>query len=216
MTENQKSLNETIGADARAGDVFASNDRVRLDPYNDSHFEDHVRLQSAVNPGTTSVLTSTATAREFYRQSLVERTEGVLLVVFDQASNEFVGEVAVHDFDADQWEIGCELLPEFQGVGYGSSATSLLVNTLKGIEKCPGVIGKIDADNAASIHMVRKLGGVPAGTGLTSIGRFLGEEGRAKFAREHQDLLNDEVRAMAKEFHVEPEHLLTHVLVFKL
>lgn len=45
---------------------------------------------------------------------------------------------------------------------------------------------------------------------------LLGEDRIAELAREGGELLTDEVRALTSEFQVEPEQLLTHVLVFKI
>lgn len=107
-------------------------------------------------------------------------------------------------------------MPERQGEGYASSAASALVDALKVLPECPRVIVRTHADNAASIKVARKIGGIPFGIDTTLAVSLLGEERIAELAREDGELLTDKVRVLASEFHIEPEQLLTHVLVFKI
>lgn len=209
-------LSETIGAAFRSSAMPIANDRVHLVPYCDQLFEDHLRLRMALYPAITKFMTATESNAAFYRKMQVEDEAGVTLAILDNETDEFVGEVMVHDFDAEPWELDWDVLPERQGEGYASSAASALVDTLKVLPECPGVIARMHADNVASINVARKIGGIPFGIDTTLAVSLLGEDRTAELAREGGKLLTDEARDLASEFRVEPEQLLTHVLVFKI
>ena len=212
----QPMLNETIGAAFRSSATLIANDRVHLVPYCNQLFEDHLRLRMALYPAITKFTTATTSDVAFYRKTQAEDEAGVTLAILDNETDEFVGEVMVHDFDAEPWELGWDVLPERQGEGYASSAASALVDALKVLSECPGVIVRTHADNAASIKVARKIGGIPFGIDTTLAVRLSGEDRIAELAREGGELLTDKVRVLASESHVEPEQLLTHVLVFKI
>ena len=209
-------LNETIGAAFRSSAMLIANDRVHLVPYCDQLFEDHLRLRMTLYPAITKFMTATESNAAFYRKTQVEYEAGVTMAILDNETDEFIGEVMVHDFDAEPWELGWDVLPEHQGVGHASSAASTLVDTLKVLPECPGVIARMHADNVASIKVARKIGGIPFGIDTTLAVSLLGEDRTAELAWEGGKLLTDEARDLASEFRVEPEQLLTHVLVFKI
>lgn len=73
-------------------------------------------------------------------------------------------------------------------------------------------IARIEADNQRSQHMLRKLGFKPAGIDTFIIRE---PEELEKFEEVRLDEINDNIRALAKEFNVEPRKLLSHLLVFK-
>jgi RimJ/RimL family protein N-acetyltransferase len=210
------SLNEALGADLRKLGTFATSSRMRLVPYSDEHFEDHLRLRLALYPALTNAFLQMDNGLQNYRKMQVEDLRGIKLMIHGVKTDEFVGEVAISDFDEAPWEIGWDILPAHQRKGYATSAARLLIDRLASLPECPGIIARMDADNPASIKVARKLGGAPSGTSMTFIARALGEEGRARFVREHRDLLADEIGDLAQEFDVEPEELLTHVLVFRI
>ena len=209
-------LSETIGAAFRSSAMPIANDRVHLVPYCDQLFEDHLRLRMALYPAITKFMTATTGDVAFYRKTQAEDEVGVTLAIIDNETDEFVGEVMVHDFDAEPWKLGWDVLPERQGEGYAPSAASALVDTLKVLPECPRVIVRTYADNAASIKVARKIGGIPFGIDTAPAISLLGEDRIAELAREGGELITDEVRALASEFRVEPEQLLTHVLVFMI
>lgn len=173
-------LNETIGAAFRSSAMLIANDRVHLVPYCDQLFEDHLRLRMTLYPAITKFMAATTSDVTSYRKMQVEDEAGVTLAILDNETDEFVGEVMAHDFDAEPWELGWDVLPERQGEGYASSAASALVDALKALPECPGAIVRTHADNAASIKVARKIGGIPFGIDTTPAVSLLGEDRIAK------------------------------------
>lgn len=173
-------LNETIGAAFRSSATLVANDRVHLVPYCDQLSEDHLRLRMALYLAITKFTTATTSDVAFYRKMQVEDKAGVTLAILDNETDEFIVEVMVHDFDAEPWELDWDVLPERQGEGYASSAASALVDALKVLPECPGVIVRTHADNAASIKVARKIGGIPFGIDTTPAVSLLGEDRIAK------------------------------------
>lgn len=60
-------LSETIGAAFRSSAIPIANDRVRLVPYRDQLFEDHLRLRMALYPAITKFMTTTGSGTGSYK-----------------------------------------------------------------------------------------------------------------------------------------------------
>lgn len=196
--------------------TIIQNSKIRLVPYSDELFEQHMRIRSELYPDMTSLLTKLDSAAQTYRHLLAEESSELKMLVFDTESDELVGEVMAQPQKDRIIELGWDVLPDFQRRGYATAAVTLLMQTLARREDCRGSSAVIAANNTASKALARKLGGLPSETRLPPVAKALGEEGRAKYVREHRYLLTEEVAAEAAVFGVSPEELLTHSLVFAI
>lgn len=125
----------------------------------------------------------------------------------------YCGECAVKDISVDIPEIEIELLREYQHQGIGYQAIILMLNMLSEKYGKQEFYAKIETDNYASQFLFEKLGGIPAGL----VKDFNISDKRAeKFIETHRYLLDESMQDVAEKFDVEPDSLLTNLLVYKL
>lgn len=72
----------------------------------------------------------------------------------------YVGECMVKNPEPGILELGVDVGTEYQNRGIGTRAMRLLITGIR--QRCPGcrLIARIYSDNAKSIHIIRKLGGM--------------------------------------------------------
>ena len=73
--------------------TIIQNSKIRLVPYSDELFEQHMRIRSELYPDMTSLLTKLDSAAQTYRHLLAEESSELKMLVFDTESDELVGEV---------------------------------------------------------------------------------------------------------------------------
>ena len=127
--------------------------------------------------------------------------------------DQICGFVSILRLGEEVQEFGLELFEKYrhQGIGYAA-----LVRLLEICEKeyhVKELHSKVYSDNFPSILLMRKIGGTPYGiTGNPCIEESL----RPEFQKDNAELLSDNVKRMAELFDVEPELLLSHLLVFQI
>jgi aminoglycoside 6'-N-acetyltransferase len=81
------------------------------------------------------------------------------IAVEDRASREQVGDVAIHVMDEGrQAEIGCTIIPVFQGRGYSVEALGALIDHAFGTLGVHRIFCLLDERNVASARLVERLG----------------------------------------------------------
>ncbi len=80
------------------------------------------------------------------------------LAIVTLASDELIGDVAIHFLEAQRMEIGFTISPEFQRMGYGRESVSALLTYLFEDAKAQEVLAVTDAKNVASIKVLENLG----------------------------------------------------------
>ncbi len=195
---------------------FAQNDRVILISYIDDFYDLHMRISQELYPSLTSAITENEELSAGYRRMLVEESNELKALVFEAKSKALVGEVVARLFGEGLIEVGWDVRPKYQGMGYATRAAKLFIKTLNQQRECSGFVAAVEADNAASKAVIRKLGGKPSGLRTTVLTEALGEEGRKKFQSENEELLTEELVEEAGIFGVDPAELLTHALVYSI
>lgn len=128
----------------------------------------------------------------------------------------YVGYCGINRIDSEEWEIGMEILKEWQHQGIGSLvilAFTKAIHTRLGRNEFYAVV---QSDNYASQGLCEKIGAVPAGTVTSRLLITLSAEGIEQFEEEHLDLIDDKLQAVAVKFGVEPRRLLSHMVKYKL
>ena len=93
-----------------------------------------------------------------WKETLSSNTEMTLAI--EKKGSAYVGECMVKNPEPGILELGVDVGTEYQNRGIGTRAMRLLITGIR--QRCPGcrLIARIYSDNAKSIHIIRKLGGM--------------------------------------------------------
>lgn len=132
--------------------------------------------------------------------------------IYNKKRNTFIGYCGIKNLTKTIPELAIELLPQYRKQGYGFQALSIFMNKFSELTGSKVFRSRVETDNQASQSLHQKLGAVPNG-----ISEFLlhGED-LINYQNENQYLIDDNIRKLAKVFHVEPLSLLGHVLEYKI
>ncbi len=197
-------------------EIVAEDDRVKLVPYSDAHFDLHFKIRLELYPVMTKILAAHEGMKADCRRMISEESPDLKILVFDNVENRLVGEVVAQPPADGVIELGWDILPDCQRRGYATGAARLLMEMLMKRSDCTGFRAVVEAGNTASKALCRKLGGVPRAVEELIVARAFGEDSARRFEVEHRGLITDEVAEEARIFGVEPEKLLTHALVFSI
>ncbi len=136
----------------------------------------------------------------------------VVASIYDTVQNAYVGYCMIKDIRKKDWEIAIEELEEYRNQGYGYNALSMFISNIRLLTNHRFFRARIDVDNIASQGLFRKLGAYPDGISEFDLHGTSLEE----FRKENADEINDNIRAIAEEFCVEPEDLLGMVLEYRI
>ncbi len=203
-----KSLKASLFFDG--SNVFAETERLVLRKPIESEMLDYMDAFSTISPGLAQWYKNNEKALAFYWDS-VNSKETLYCTVSSKEDGRFIGYCAIDKLDTDPIELGINLLNEYQNRGIGTESISALIDGFERIAGPTEFVAKIEAENARSQRMFRKLGFKPAG-----IDAFLIKEPELlrQFEDSRIDEIDDSIRALAEEFGVEPRKLLSHLLVF--
>lgn len=126
-----------------------------------------------------------------------------------------IGYLGIKDTSADAWELAIELDKQSTNRGIGPRSIRLFLDEINRITGKTSFRATVEADNSPSQKCLEKLGAQIAGicTGGLLIKR---PEDKERFEREHMDLIDDNMRALAARIGVEPQKLLTNVLDYRM
>lgn len=127
--------------------------------------------------------------------------------------DQICGFVSVMKLDKEIQELGIELFTEFQHQGIGYQAVVRLLEICKNHYHMQKIHSRVYADNYPSILLMRKLGAIPYQIARNN---SISESSLLKFQKENTDLISENMREMAKLFHVQPDQLLSNLLVFQI
>ena len=136
--------------------------------------------------------------------------QSLYLSVYDE--DEFCGYCGIKDTGTRTPEIAVELLKRCHGRGVAYKALLALMKEYAQAVEIDYFLSRVDAENRASISLMKKLGGTPFGLSNLLI---TCEEEKARLEKEYVHLINENVRALASEWQVEPQKLISHALVFR-
>ena len=122
----------------------------------------------------------------------------------------FLGYCGILNLQAKPWEMAIALKEKYQGQGIGPESLLLLMKALKRRTGERVFRGRVDADNEASISMMRKIGG--KAHGISEF--FLYGKKLQNYEKKNEYLVDQRLKELAEEFQVEPQELLGHSLEF--
>lgn len=133
-------------------------------------------------------------------------------IIIRKSDGAFCGFCGLQNFTKQSApELSIELIKECQNQGIGTLALPMLMQHFSEITGTKEYISKVSCENAVSLHLMRKLGGIPHGIapypGIT--------ESIMKIMEESNEPLPDGIESLAQEFGSIPRKLRSHVLVFR-
>ena len=191
------------------GELFAENDIVYLRMICESDYDDIMDVSYECSE------MKSAFEIELFKKTLWNsfiHESAIVVSIIDKKSNEFVGYCSIKDIREKEWEISIEEKIKYHRKGFGYNALILFTNKLTELTGRETFRVRIYIDNKTSQLLFKKLGAIPDG-----ISEFLlsGEE-LSDFQKEYKDMIDEDIIQVAREFNVEPEQLLGHVLEYKL
>lgn len=129
-----------------------------------------------------------------------------------KSDDAYMGYCGIKNTQKDELELAVEILRDFHGHGYGKQALALFMNTVRDMTGINHFKALVDGENIASQKMCEACGGVPSGIAehLLHDKQYMEE-----YEQENADEVTDLMREVAAKFSVQPEKLLTHVLVYR-
>ena len=110
-------------------------------------------------------------------------------------------------------EFGLELFEKFRHQGIGYAALVRLLEICKNEYHVKELHSKVYPDNFPSILLMRKIAGTPYGIMRNPC---IEDSLRSEFQKDNIELISDNARKISELFDVEPELLLSHLLVFQI
>lgn len=127
--------------------------------------------------------------------------------------DQICGFVSITKLDKKVQELGIEFLKEYCHKGIGYAALVQFLKICKEEYKIKNIQSKVYADNFPSILLMRKIGCTPYGIAKNVC---IEESAQLAYQEENKGLISDNVKEVARLFNVEPELLLSHLLIFKV
>ena len=191
------------------GDELAENDRVILRAISESEHDSYIQVSYEC-----------ATLKGFYKnEDYVQDVwsdfisdKAANYSIYDLLKGSYVGYCGIKDVKAGVWEIVIEIMQQYQHKGYGYSALSLMLKSLREITGVREYKSYVEVDNYASQALMRKIGGVPDGIKEMF---FHGDDLR-NLQDEYEDRIDERLKAVAYEFGVEPKMLIGCVLKYAI
>jgi len=136
----------------------------------------------------------------------------VVTSIYDKKSGVYVGYCSIKDMRKADWEIAIEEKESYRNQGYGYNALKLLIGQIAKLTGQRFYGAQIDIDNTASQKLFKKLGAYPNG-----ISEFLLHGDTLKqFQEENKQFIDENMKAIAEEFGMDPEDMLGHVLDYRI
>lgn len=127
--------------------------------------------------------------------------------------NQICGFVSIMKLDKEVQELAVELFEEYRHKGIGYAALVQLLEICKKEYKIKNIQSKVYADNFPSILLMKRIGGIPHGITKNVC---IEEASQLEYQKENKELISDNVKEVARLFNVEPELLLSHLLMFEI
>jgi len=198
---------ESISFVGKRKGVFARDNGIVLSHIKESEYDVYEEVLYE-----NSIMKSFFKDAEFMKGLWVELVCEKSLYLSVYYDNEFCGYCGVKRIDTKTPEIAIELLKKWHGRGVGYSALKSFMTEYPKWVKVDYFISRVDVENKASIGLMKKLGGKPFGL---SNSFYSSAEDKARMEVKYAHLLNDGIRELAREWKVEPQKLLSHVLQFR-
>lgn len=127
--------------------------------------------------------------------------------------NHICGFVSITKLDKEVQELGVEFFEKYRHKGIGYAALVQFLEICKKEYKIKNIQSKVYADNFPSILLMRKIGGTPYGITQNVC---IEEASQLEYQKENKELISDNVKEVARLFNVEPELLISHLLIFEI
>lgn len=183
---------------------------IRLRPLADSDRADYIELQKELS-FSKELYNKEPIVKNTWKDMLSENSRRFAIV--DTKTKAFCGYCGIKDIRKRIPEIEIELLERYQRKGIGYHALAGMMKSIADKYGTEAFLSKVEPDNYASQNLMEKLGGKPDGTQLDI---RIEEEDAAAFEERYKPLIDDNIRMVAEKFQVEPQRLLTHVLLYRI
>ncbi|MGN0711906.1 MAG: GNAT family N-acetyltransferase [Anaerovoracaceae bacterium] len=189
--------------------IFAEKQDVLLCSLREEDRKDYIRLKKE------NAITPRAYEMKGFEDLLWEdmKNEKAFYTTIRRKSDDrYMGYCGIKNTQKEEWELGIEMLKEFQNYGYASQSLRLFMETVAKITGIFSFKALVAGENIASQRMCEKLGGVPSG-----IAEYLLHDQKymEEYERENAGKVTEQIKEAAYKFGVAPEKLLTHVLVYR-
>lgn len=191
------------------GKFLAENEKVVLRAVSNKDYEDYIKVsyECAI---MRSAFKENSFKKDLWESFLSDAAANYS--IFDKATEKYVGYCGIKNINVENWELVIELLKVYRYQGYGYHALVAMLNALTALTGKTIYRSRVDSDNYASQSLMRKIGAKP--NGISEM--LIHGEALHKFQEENQNLIDDKLRKLAKEFNVAPIDLIGHVLEFRI
>lgn len=190
-------------------DVFATGDEIILCKSRDVDCSDYIKLQKE-NTIVPHVFEMEDFEDMFWDYMCEDKA--FYTTIRRKVDDTYMGYCGIKNTQKDELKLAIELLREFHGHGYGRQALTLFMRQVKEVTGIRNFKTLVDAENTASQRMCEFCGGVPSGKAEHMLHD---KEYMEEYERDNAHEVTDQMRIIAKKFGVQPEKLLTHVLVYR-
>lgn len=195
--------------------VMAQSERLMLRSPEDEDLMKYIDAFGSPNPLLAEEYRRNERLREHYWRDVMESEDSLYCSICDKDSEAFLGYCEVDGLNERPLEIGISLLEDSQAKGFGPEALTAFMAAFQRVSGPMAFTARITAENVSSQKMFRRLGFAPDG-----IATFIIKDSDSLERLEQARLkklggIPEGLQVLAEEFGVEPQKLLSHVLVFK-
>jgi RimJ/RimL family protein N-acetyltransferase len=96
-------------------------------------------------------------------KEMTEKSSFLQYSIVDKGLDAIVGFINLQSADTSTPEIGIDIIDRFSKQGYAQTAITMLISEYAKTHDVEFFVWRVAADNAASVHIIKKLGGVYIG-----------------------------------------------------
>lgn len=198
----------------KARPVFIRNDDIVLRPVALSDADFYVDIKARYSMMYRGILSVAKDKNEGLFYVDLCKPESFFCIAEDTVSGSPVGYLGIKDTGTDTWEIAIELDRQYTHRGFGSKSLQLFLNELHRIAGKAEFKALVEVDNVPSQKCFEKLGAELIGLCNGPILKL--ESEKERFEDNNLNLIDDNMRRLAKRLNVKPRKLLSHVLDYRL
>ena len=139
--------------------------------------------------------------------------EGVAYSIIRKDDGAYIGYCGIDELERSPWELEIELLEEYCHMGYGYKCLKMFMDRVAELSGRNSFVCRIDPDNTASQRLVEKIGFKP--DGLADFVLY-DDKSKRRFEEKYAEKIDDDYKAIAEKFGVEPVKLISHFLKFRI
>lgn len=198
----------------KARPIFIRDDDVVLRPVVSSDADFYVDVKAQYSMIYRGILSVAKDKNEGLLYVDLFKPESFFCIVEDAAGGSPIGYLGIKDTGTDIWEIAIELDRQCTHRGFGSKSLRLFLDELHKIVGKGEFKALVEVDNVPSQKCFEKLGAELIGLCNGPILKL--ESEKERFEDNNLNLIDDNMRELARRLSVKPRKLLSHVLDYRL